>query len=223
MTEKKSQRKSQVFTPTRIVILLLVLLDQTTQSASFTIVPQLLTSSSSSSSVTASNFALFAKSGTKKKKPKDTTIAVNRQARRNYEIVETLETGISLLGTEVKSIRDGKMNLRDGFVKASKNGRGCTLMNVHIGKHSMTGPYFQHEERRPRELLLHKEEARKLKQKIEQSGFTIVPLKAYFNADNKVKIQIGLARGKNLRDKRVDIKNRDAKREDNRIIKNFRV
>jgi SsrA-binding protein len=219
--EKRSQRKTQLFTPTRIAILLLVLLDHITQSASFTIVPQL--TSWSSSSVAASNFALFAKSGTKKKKPKDTTIAVNRQARRNYEIVETLEAGISLLGTEVKSIRDGKMNLRDGFVKASKNGRGCTLMNVHIGKHSMSGSYFQHEERRPRELLVHKAEALKLKQKTEQSGFTIVPLKAYYNADNKIKIQIGLARGKNVRDKRTDIKKRDAKREENRIIKNFRV
>jgi SsrA-binding protein len=219
MVEKRSQRKSQLFTHTRTAILLLVLLDQITQSASFTIVPQL----TSSSSAVASNFALFAKSGTKKKKPKDTTIAVNRQARRNYEIVETLEAGISLLGSEVKSIRDGKMNLRDGYVKPSKDGRGCTLMNVHIGKHSMTGPFFQHDERRPRELLVHKEEARKLKAKVEKTGYTMVPIKAYFNDDNKIKILIGLARGKNVRDKRTDIKNRDAKREENRIIKNFRV
>lgn len=96
-------------------------------------------------------------------------------------------------------------------------------MNVHIGKHSMSGAYFQHEERRERPLLVHKEEARKLKQKTEQTGMTIVPLKAYFNDDNRVKIQIGLCKGKNVRDKRQDIKERDAKREERRIIKNFRL
>lgn len=166
---------------------------------------------------------LHAKSGKKKKKPKGNTICVNRQARRNYEIVDTLEAGISLKGTEVKSIRDGKMNLQDAFVKPEKNGRSCTLMNCHIGKHTMSGSYFQHEERRPRPLLVHKYEARKLLQKTEKSGMTIVPLKAYFNDDNKVKIQIALAKGKNVRDKRNDIKERDMKRETGRIIKNFRL
>eukprot|EP00536_Pseudo-nitzschia_multiseries_P012870 jgi/Psemu1/309445/fgenesh1_kg.512_\ len=159
----------------------------------------------------------------KKKKQNGNTICVNRQARRNYEIVDTLEAGISLLGTEVKSIRDGKMNLQDAFVKPSKNGRSCTLMNCHIGKHTMSGAYFQHEERRARPLLVHKNEARKLLQKTETSGMTIVPLKAYFNDDNKVKIQIALAKGKNVRDKRQDIKDRDMKRETSRIIKNFRL
>lgn len=166
---------------------------------------------------------LHAKSGTKKKKPKDGTICLNRQARRNYEILETLEAGIALKGTEVKSIRDGKMNLQDAYVKPSKDGRSCTLMNCHIGKHTMSGPYFQHEERRPRGLLVHKSEARKLLKKTETAGMTIVPLKAYFNDDNKVKIQIGLARGKNVRDKRADIKARDLKRETGMIIKNFRL
>mmetsp|Transcript_10278 Transcript_10278/g.24942 ORF Transcript_10278/g.24942 Transcript_10278/m.24942 type:complete len:219 (+) Transcript_10278:83-739(+) len=167
--------------------------------------------------------ALNAKSKKKKKKPNGNTICVNRQARRNFEIVDTLEAGISLEGTEVKSIRDGKMNLQDSFVKPSKNGRSCTLMNCHIGKHSMSGPYFQHEERRPKPLLLHKSEARKLLQKTEKSGMTIIPLKAYFNDDNKVKIQIALAKGKNVRDKRNDIKEREMKRETGRIMKNFRL
>ena len=167
--------------------------------------------------------AVFAKSGKKKKKPKDNTICVNRQARRNYEILETLEAGISLKGTEVKSIRDGKMNLQDSFVKPSKDGRGCTLMNCHIGKHTMSGAYFQHEERRPRPLLVHRSEARKFKQKTEQNGMTIVPLKAYFNDENRVKLQIALCRGKNVRDKRADIKERDLKRETSRIVKNFRL
>lgn len=128
-----------------------------------------------------------------------------------------------MLGTEVKSIRDGKMNIRDGYVRATKNGRGCTLYNVHIGKHSMSSEFFQHEERRPRQLLVHKEQARKLLKETERQGMTIVPLKAYFSEGNKVKFQIGLCRGKNVRDKRETIKNREAKREANRIIKNFRI
>lgn len=197
-----------------------------TPSRSFLVTPRpgfLRSTASPTVSPIPSLVSLHAKSGKKKKKPKGNTICVNRQARRNYEIVDTLEAGISLKGTEVKSIRDGKMNLQDAFVKVEKNGRSCTLMSCHIGKHTMSGSYFQHEERRPRPLLVHKYEARKLLQKTEKSGMTIVPLKAYFNDDNKVKIQIALARGKNVRDKRNDIKERDLKRETSRIIKNFRL
>ena len=162
------------------------------------------------------------KGGTKKKKVKSNTITVNKLAHRNYEVLETLEVGISLVGTEVKSIRDGKMNIRDGFVKANKNGRSCTLMNVHIGKHNTAGEFFNHEERRPRNLLLHKQEARRLLQKTDRMpGMTIVPLKAYWNDGNKVKFEIGLCRGKNLRDKRQDIMARESKREESRMIKNF--
>mmetsp|Transcript_64518 Transcript_64518/g.180394 ORF Transcript_64518/g.180394 Transcript_64518/m.180394 type:complete len:253 (+) Transcript_64518:92-850(+) len=177
----------------------------------------------SSPSSSSSTRLFLAKSGKKKKKPKDNTICVNRQARRNFEVLETLEAGISLVGTEVKSIRDGKMNLQDAFVKANKDGRGCTLMNCHIGKHTMSGSYFQHEERRPRPLLVHASQARKFQQQSEQKGMTVVPLKAYFNDDNRIKIQIALCRGKNVRDKRADIKERDAKRETGRIIKSFRI
>lgn len=176
-----------------------------------------------SPSVTSRTTTLFAKSGTKKKKIRDGTICVNRQARRNYEIIETMEAGIVLKGTEVKSIRDGKFIIRDSFVKPSFNGRSCTLMNSHIGKHTMAGPFFQHEEKRPRELLLHKSEARKIKLKTDQSGMTAVPLKAYFNKDNRVKLQIALCKGKNMRDKRADIKERDLKRETDRAIKSFRI
>lgn len=115
------------------------------------------------------------------------------------------------------------MNLQDAFVKTSYDGRTCTLMNCHIGKHTMSGAYFQHEERRPRQLLVHKSEARKFQQKSEKSGMTIVPLKAYFNKDNRLKLEIALCRGKNVRDKRADIKERDIKRETQRIIKSFRL
>lgn len=165
----------------------------------------------------------LAKRSKKKPRPKTNTIAVNRVARRNYEVLETLEAGISLVGTEVKSIRDGKMNLRDGYVRPTKDGRSCILHGVHIGKYSMSGSYFQHEERRERRLLVHKQQARKFLQQTEQQGMTIVPLKAYFNDQNKVKLEIGLCRGKNVRDKREDIKARDAQREERRIIKSFRV
>ena len=177
-----------------------------------------------SSITNPSTSCLFLAKSNKKKKPKSNVIALNRIAYRNYEIIETIEAGISLTGTEVKSIRDGKMNIRDGFVRAPLGGgRGLILFNVHIGKHSMSAEYFQHEERRARTLLVHKEEARKWKQRIEQDGMTIVPLKAYFSEQNKVKMEIALCRGKNVRDKREDIKAREAKREDNRIIKNFRI
>lgn len=166
---------------------------------------------------------LLAKSGKKKKKPRDNTICVNRQARRNYEVLDTLEAGISLVGTEVKSIRAGKMNMADGYVRPSRNGRECELFNVHISKHSQSAEYFNHEERRPRKLLVHKEEARRLLQQTERAGMTIVPLKAYFNEQNRVKIQIGVCRGKNVRDKRQDIKEREAKREGQRMMKSFRI
>ena len=151
-------------------------------------------------------------------------MTVNRVAYRNYEIVETLEAGISLKGTEVKSIRDGKINLRDGYVRPSRDGRSCVLHNVHIGKCSQVGAeYFQHDETRPRDLLVHREQARRLMQQTERQGMTIVPLRAYWNDRNRLKVQIGLARGKNVRDKRATIRERDARREAGRIIKNFRI
>ena len=166
---------------------------------------------------------LNAKKNKKKKSPGGNTISVNRIALRNYEVLDTLEAGISLMGTEVKAIRSGKLNLRDGYVKPSKNGRSCVLHNVHIGKHDTAGIFFQHEETRPRPLLIHREQARKWKARTEQAGMTIVPLKAYYSDSNKVKIQIALCRGKNVRDKRAAIKERDAKREAGRMLKSFRL
>lgn len=162
-------------------------------------------------------------SATKKKRPGDNIIAVNRLAYRNYELIDTLEAGVSLLGTEAKSIRmKGSMNIRDGYIKCSKYGQ-ATLHNVHIAKFKNAGPYFQHEEMRVRTLLLHKYEARKLFQRSENPGMTVIPIKAYFNDAGKVKLQIALCRGKNARDKRATIQAREAKREENRIIKNFRI
>ena len=114
------------------------------------------------------------------------------------------------------------MNLRDGFVRPDNLGRGMSLYNVHIGKHS-TGEFFNHEERRVRPLLLNKEECKKMRKEIEMKGMTIVPLKAYFNDKNLVKVQIGLCRGKNVRDKRDAIKDREMKRDTDRMMKSFRA
>jgi len=126
-------------------------------------------------------------------------------------------------GSEVKAAREGKMNIKDGYVRPEKNGRTCTLLNVHIGKHEFSGSFFQHEERRQRTLLLNKEEAKKLLMQVDQKGMTVVPLKAYFNDKNMLKIQIALCRGKNVRDKRADIIERETKKTTDRIIKNFRL
>uniref|UniRef100_A0A7S3PWE1 SsrA-binding protein n=1 Tax=Chaetoceros debilis TaxID=122233 RepID=A0A7S3PWE1_9STRA len=170
---------------------------------------------------TSTSTSLFARSK-KKPKAKSSTISVNRQARRNYEVVSSYDAGISLLGSEIKAIRDGKMNLGDGFVRPDSKGRGMSLCNVHIGKHSTGSEFFNHEERRVRPLLLTKEECRKLRREIDIKGMTIVPLKAYFKGSH-VKIKVGLCKGKNQRDKRNDIKDREQKRDDNRMMKSFRM
>ena len=191
--------------------------------SSFTILPSTFVARPTAGSCRCGQ-SLWAKSNKKKKKPKDNMIAVNRLAFRNYELIDTIEAGISLLGTEVKSIRTkGSLTLRDGYVKCDKRGH-ATLHNVHIAKFQSAGAYFQHEETRVRTLLLHKHEARKLAQRSENiPAITIVPIRAYFSDDNKVKIQVALCRGKNARDKRATIQARESKREENRIIKNFRA
>jgi SsrA-binding protein len=153
---------------------------------------------------------------------KSPIIATNRQARRDYEVLNTYVAGISLLGSEVKAIRDGKMNIRDGFVRPNKTDRGLSLYNTFIGKLT-NSEFFNHEERRARQLLLRKEECRKLRKEVENQGLTIVPLKAFFTEKNLIKIEIALCRGKNVRDKRNDIKDREAKRDNERMMKSFRV
>lgn len=202
-----------------LFIVLLCLLGISRRSESFTIPP--ITKQQNYSQQKFLVTPLYARSK-KKKKPPSNIISLNRQARRNYEVVSTYIAGVSLLGSEIKAIRDGKMNLRDGFVRPDKKGRGLSLLNVHIGKHT-TAEYFNHEERRIRPLLLRKEECRKLRRESDFTGMTIVPLKAFFNDNNLVKIEIGLCRGKNTRDKRADIKEREAKRDTQRMVKTFRI
>lgn len=145
-------------------------------------------------------------------------ISDNRQARHLYEILETYEAGIELVGTEVKSIREGRVNLRDGYALI-RNGEAW-LLNVHISPYQASSEYFNHEPRRTRKLLLHRREINKLIGQVEQKGLTLVPLKMYFK-DSWVKVLIGLAKGKKIHDKREDLKRRQDQRDMARAIKRW--
>jgi SsrA-binding protein len=145
-------------------------------------------------------------------------ITDNRQARYLYEILETYEVGIQLTGTEVKSIRAGKVNLQDGY-GLIRNGEAW-LINAHISPYTSSGQYFNHEPRRTRKLLLHRQEIRKLIGKVEQQGLTLVPLKMYLKR-GWVKLSIGLGKGKKVHDKREDIKRRQDQRDIQRAMKNY--
>ncbi len=138
------------------------------------------------------------------------TIAVNKQARRLYEILETFEAGISLLGSEVKSVRSGQVSFKDGYV--SFHDGSAFLVGVHIAPYEQTGPYDQHDPERRRRLLLHKREIEMLQAKTEQKGLTVVPMKVYLSK-GKIKVQIGLGRGKNVHSKKQDLKDRDIARD----------
>ena len=145
-------------------------------------------------------------------------ISDNREVRFRYEILETYEAGIELKGTEVKSIREGKVNLRDGYALI-RDGEAW-LLNVHISPYQKTTDYFNHDPRRTRRLLLHKQEIRKLIGKVEQQGLTLVPLKMYFKK-GFVKITIALGKGKKIHDKRETIKQRQDQREMSRAMKRY--
>lgn len=145
------------------------------------------------------------------------TIATNRRARHEYFIEQTYEAGMVLLGTEIKSIRMGRVNLQDGFVLV-RNGEAM-LMNVHIGIYDH-GNRNNHEETRPRKLLLHKKQIHELHVAATQRNWTIVPLRLYINDRGQAKVEIGIARGKQLHDKRDTIAKRDSERELRRAIKN---
>jgi SsrA-binding protein len=143
-------------------------------------------------------------------------VSDNRQARFLYEILETYEAGIELRGTEVKSIREGKVNLRDGYALVRRE--EVWLHNVHISPHHTASQVFNHDPMRTRRLLLHKQEIRKLIGKTEQQGLTLVPLKMYLKK-GRVKLTLALVRGKKLHDKREDLKRKQEKREIERAIK----
>lgn len=140
---------------------------------------------------------------------------VNREAGFNYFVLESIECGIVLTGTEIKSIRDGKCNLKDSYARIRNN--EIYLLNMNIAEYK-EGNIFNHNPKRTRKLLLHKNEILKLSSKIEQDGLTLVPLKLYFKK-NKVKILLGLCKGKKTYDKRETIKERDLKREVSKLQK----
>ncbi|HKV87009.1 MAG TPA: SsrA-binding protein SmpB [Candidatus Dormibacteraeota bacterium] len=136
-------------------------------------------------------------------------VAVNRRAYHDYFIDEKYEAGIMLTGTEVKSVRGGRANLRDGFVRV--DGREAWLENVHISPYAQ-GNLMNQEPVRPRKLLLHRKEIASLIGKVRQKGYTLIPLRLYISR-NHAKVEIGLGRGKRQYDKREAIAERDAKRE----------
>jgi SsrA-binding protein len=143
------------------------------------------------------------------KDDKERDVAVNRRAYHDYFIDDKLEAGIMLTGTEVKSVRNGRTNLRDGFVRI--DGNEAWLENVHISPYAQAN-LMNHEPMRPRKLLLHRKEIASLIGKVRQKGYTLIPLRVYF-ARNRAKVEVGLARGKKQYDKREAIAERDAKRD----------
>ena len=140
---------------------------------------------------------------------------LNRKARYDYNIFDEYEVGIVLTGTEIKSIRNGKMNIKDSY--AIIKNEELFLLNAHISNYEQ-GNIFNHDETRTRKLLMHKKEIKKLNNKLILEGYTLIPLKVYF-VRGKAKIMIGLAKGKKNYDKREDIKKRDIEREMRKNIK----
>lgn len=141
----------------------------------------------------------------------------NRKAKYDYEILSTIECGIVLTGTEIKSIRNGNANLNDSY--AVIKGNEVFILGMHISEYK-EGNIFNHDEKRTRKLLLHKKEILKLFNKVELDGNTLVPIKLYFKG-NKAKILLGLAKGKKTYDKRETIKQRDINREVQKQLKNY--
>jgi SsrA-binding protein len=148
-------------------------------------------------------------------KKSEVLIADNRKARFDYHILETFEAGIALLGTEVKGIREGKANLRDAYARVEKG--EVWLYHVHINPYSHRG-YVDHDPKRRRKLLLHRQEIRKLIGKTVEKGLTLVPTRIYFKG-GKVKVEVALARGKQVHDKRETIKRRETERETRAAVK----
>jgi len=152
----------------------------------------------------------------KKEKPVSKVAAANRRARFNYEIGQTYETGIALTGTEVKSLREGRSNIADSY--AGERSGELWLYNAYIPEY-LQANRFNHETRRPRKLLLHKREIARLLIAVEREGMTLVPLKVYFNDRGRAKVELAVARGKKLHDKRETEKKRSWDREKGRLMR----
>ena len=145
----------------------------------------------------------------------DRIVATNRRARHEYEILETFEAGLVLRGTEVKSLRTGQVNFKDSY--ATVRNSELWLLGCHISPYSH-GTDANHDPERDRKLLLHRREIRRLTGKIAERGLTVVPLKLYFKA-GRAKIEIGLARGKKLHDKRATLRERETRREMDKAVR----
>ncbi|MCC0030289.1 MAG: SsrA-binding protein SmpB [Brucellaceae bacterium] len=152
----------------------------------------------------------------KKKEPDRKVVAENRKARFNYEIVDTFEAGLVLTGTEVKSLRSSKANIQESYA-APEQGE-IWLINSHIPEY-LEANRNNHEPRRRRKLLLNKREMARMAQAVEKQGMTLVPLKLYFNDRGRAKLEVALAKGKKLHDKRDTEKQRDWNREKQRLLK----
>jgi len=152
----------------------------------------------------------------KEKEERFKIAAENRKARHNYFIESTVETGIQLMGTEVKALREGHATIAESYAH-TKDGE-VFLVNAYIPEYK-AGNRFNHEPKRVRKLLLHKREIAKLSQAVEREGMTLVPLKLYFNDKGRAKIELGLAKGKKLYDKRETDKKRDWEREKGRLMR----
>jgi len=156
---------------------------------------------------------------TDKKKKVQARVAVNKKAYYNFELVEKFEAGLSLLGSEVKSLRSGNVDLSGSYARIEED--QCWLVGTNIAQYEQAGVH-NHEVLRKRKLLLHKAEIRKIKGKLAQRGFTLVPLRIYFNERGLAKIELALARGKRRYDKRKAITERQQKRDVDRDMKKYR-
>jgi len=147
-------------------------------------------------------------------------IATNKKAYHDFEILDKYEAGLVLQGSEVKAIRAGRVNLKDSFVKFVKG--EPYVFGMHISHLDSANPHFRPDEKRPRKLLLHKKEIDKLLGKTSEKGYTLVPLRLYFNRKNIAKLEIGLAKGKTLHDKRESLKKKIMDREARAAMKEYR-
>lgn len=155
-----------------------------------------------------------------KKDTKKNLVFKNKKAFHDFTILETLEAGIVLEGSEVKAIREGRVNLKDSFVRIIKG--EVFLLNAHISHLSTTHSTYRPDERRSRKLLLHSKQIDKMYSKVTKDGITLVALKLYFNDKNMIKIEVATAQGKKLHDKREDLKAKTMKRETEQALKSFK-
>jgi SsrA-binding protein len=147
--------------------------------------------------------------------PGEKVVCVNRKARHDYFIEETYEAGLVLVGSEVKSLREGKANLKDSYARINKG--EAFLLNTHISPYAAANR-FNHDPTRTRKLLLHRQEIRRLTGKVKERGLTLIPLRLYFK-NGRAKVELGLARGKKLYDKREALRKKAAQREIERSLK----